>query len=226
MSLELLTSLADKAPATIMIAGSIQLLSKLLGRPLEETAELAADVVKGWRYRLQAHNYNKLMETTQKKLDKEGITPQPIPAKTLFSLLDTATLEEDPILQDMWSSLLVNAADPKTASSINVTFIELVKQLSPQEAKILEMIYSDEIYKIMERHPKWINDWIPKKAILYLLENPDDYELVISNLERLKLIKVEAVMDVDGIPVTQAFDRTLSGERLMKACQRAKIISK
>jgi hypothetical protein len=69
-----------------------------------------------------------------------GFTPQAVPPKILFPLLEGASFEEDEGLHDMWAALLANAA---SASGENVRpgFIALLREMAPDEAKLLNWLY-------------------------------------------------------------------------------------
>ena len=66
------------------------------------------------------------------------ITPNPIVAgPTLEALRYTGHVD---ILRDMYANLLANALDIKTENLAHPSFVELIKQLSPSEAKLLLFI--------------------------------------------------------------------------------------
>jgi hypothetical protein len=65
-----------------------------------------------------------------------------IPLKNAVPLLEYATLEEDDSLQDMWAQLSVNGTNEVTGVDIERSFIEILAQISPLEAKILRAIYA------------------------------------------------------------------------------------
>ncbi len=218
-----INTIAENAPETagLLVAG--QLLIKLVARPLEEMGELAADVVKGWRFQIQTHNYIKLMEATHKKLANEGINPKPVPAKVLFSLIDTATLEEDITLQDMWSSLLANAADPHNTLKLDGTFVEIAKQLSPQDAKLLELIYSKQTFEHLKNQTAGEEKiWIAKELLVAVLENTNDYEVLAENLHRLRLVEGAAYWG-GGNSTHEKLKHTTLGLHFFKACTKGTV---
>jgi hypothetical protein len=67
-----------------------------------------------------------------------GRTTQPVEEKLLLPLVQAASLESDPSLADKWAALLANAADPARYSGVQPGFIEVLRQLTPTDAQVLE----------------------------------------------------------------------------------------
>jgi hypothetical protein len=57
--------------------------------------------------------------------------------------LEGASLEEDDNLHTMWSALLANASSPDRASQIRPGYIAVLRQLAPDEAALLNWIWTD-----------------------------------------------------------------------------------
>lgn len=73
---------------------------------------------------------------------KRGIDPEEVPVKTLFPLLEKASLE-DPADDDMierWANLLTASADA-TAGEVPPTFAEILGQLTRGQARLLDGLY-------------------------------------------------------------------------------------
>jgi hypothetical protein len=71
-----------------------------------------------------------------------GFTPQAVSPKILFPLLEGASFEENEDLHTMWAALLANASSPKNAAKVAPGFIATLKQMSPEEAKLLKSIFA------------------------------------------------------------------------------------
>ena len=113
-------------------------LEKVTTPPLKELGSLLADQVKLWRFKNQINIINKAQDFLQKK----GVSPKQVPIKTLAPLLEYCSLEEDEDMQTKWASLLANAANPEFKDDIYSSYIEILKQLSPLEAKILDFLFN------------------------------------------------------------------------------------
>lgn len=56
-------------------------------------------------------------------------------------MIENASWEEDDELQDIWCRLIVNGLDPSFNSEIRYAFIEIIKNLTSLDAKILKYTY-------------------------------------------------------------------------------------
>ncbi len=153
--------------------------------PLKETGLLFFDKVRHWRFK----NQLKTLEKAKKLFEENGLSPKQIPLKTLFPLLEYSSLEEDESLQDKWANLLANALNPEYKKNIHPMFPEILKQLSPTDAFVLDLFYELNTYS--------------GKASPFLIYTPfysiqedtnlDENELKISiaNLTRLNLTVIK-----------------------------------
>lgn len=89
-----------------------------------------------------------------KMIEDAGITPQPVPDKLVIEILQGASLEDDEHLHTMWAALLANAASPGHSDQVKPGFTAILKQMSPDEAELLNLLYthasskSDEVERI------------------------------------------------------------------------------
>ena len=56
-------------------------------------------------------------------------------------MMENASLEDDDNLQTLWARLMANAMDPKSHVSLQMSFIDILKNLTILDAKILHTIY-------------------------------------------------------------------------------------
>jgi len=54
--------------------------------------------------------------------------------------MEYASLEEDESLQDIWSRLLANSLDSDRNFELKIVYIDIIKSITPLEAKILKFI--------------------------------------------------------------------------------------
>jgi hypothetical protein len=131
-----------KATAEGVAAGvTSQFLDKLLG-PLVEADEMLRDRVRFRRWKAQV----KMLEKARAFLDDRGIDTGRVPAKILFPLLDYASLEDekDEVMLDRWAALLANAAaGTERGATVLPSFPRILSELSPEEAAILDKLYSE-----------------------------------------------------------------------------------
>ena len=61
--------------------------------------------------------------------------------RVLFPLLDAAVLEDNEDMGERWASLLASAANPTNETALEASFIEILKQIAPSHAYLLEVFY-------------------------------------------------------------------------------------
>ena len=109
--------LIKAAPAIAKVAGPLAaipfttLVKPMLGPAADELAEMWQDQVRLYRYERQL----KCVEKAERMAQEARFTPQAVPPKILFPLLEGASFEEDEDLHTMWAALLANAASPENA---------------------------------------------------------------------------------------------------------------
>lgn len=114
------------------------LVQKLAGPAAEELGLTLGERVRQFRFKQQLH----ILTRTKEMLEDAGISAKHIPLKFLCPLIQNAVLEEDESLQDKWAALLANSC--KEGNEVLPSFPEILKQLTPVEAKFLDEAY-DEI---------------------------------------------------------------------------------
>jgi Abortive infection alpha len=111
------------------------IVKRMLGPAADELAEMWRDQIRLYRYGRQI----KCVEKAEKMAEDAGFTPNAVPPKILFPLLEGASFEEDETLHTMWASLLANASSKKGAI-VRPTFISLLKNMAPDEAELLRQM--------------------------------------------------------------------------------------
>lgn len=124
------TEVAKNAALSLPFTGFIK---SMLGPASDEIAAAWHDSLRVWRYGRQLEQLKK----AEKMAIKAGFTPRAVPAKLLFPLLEGASFEEDEDLHTMWAALLANASNPETPNLVHPSFAGTLKQLTPNDAVIL-----------------------------------------------------------------------------------------
>jgi hypothetical protein len=105
----------------------------------------------------------------------------PLSLKASVEYVNAASLEEDPTVQTMWANLLASTTDMKA------TYISILKELSPLEAKILNKYYLVMEKKNVEKYPH-----IQIMRSTFFTDSQDkrkDIEIALENLIRQRLLK-------------------------------------
>ena len=113
------------------------IVKRMLGPATDEVAEMWRDQIRVYRYGRQL----KLLEKAEKMAKDAGLTPQAVPPKILFPLLEGASFEDNEHLHTMWAALLANAASPNGLELVRPGFIAILRELAPDEAALLNWLY-------------------------------------------------------------------------------------
>jgi len=117
------------------------IVKRMLGPAADELAEQLRTEIRAYRYGRTL----KLLEKVERMAQEAGFTPQAVSPKILFPLLEGASFEEDEDLHTMWAALLANAASPENAKGGYAGFVAVLRQISPDEAALLNWIYDNAL---------------------------------------------------------------------------------
>jgi hypothetical protein len=112
------------------------IVKRMLGPAADEVAQIWADQVRVYRYGRQL----KLLEKAEMMAQEAGLTPQAVPPKILFPLLEGASFEDDENLHTMWAALLANAASPDNFNKVRPGFVDALRNMASDEALLLKWI--------------------------------------------------------------------------------------
>lgn len=181
-----------------------EFLFKIFGLPLQKTGEIISDLLDGCLgIKVKEWRYKRIVDTILKArqyLHDKGVDPRIVPLKVLHPLLESASLEDDENMQEKWAALLANAADPKKSNDIHLSYIEILKQLSPIQAKILDDYYT--LY-IEEKIP-WERTGFGHKSEFKIFKSDvcnntglstEQFDLIVCDLIRLNLLQLPGLTD-------------------------------
>jgi hypothetical protein len=164
------------------------LLHKLAGPLAEEIGESAGLVARHYRFSLAV----KMFQKTQRILKEAGITPQAIPPRLFLPIIDHASIEDDEDLHSRWAALLANAG--ASPNSVHPSFIEILRQLTPDDANLLDKLHDWCVSKSRRRVIPWVDPitYAERDSRVAAGENPEES---FQNLLRLGLIQPDYEMD-------------------------------
>lgn len=116
--------------STLALATGGAFLGKFVGPAAESLGKVA------WERAQQ------LSQRATAMLAATGREPQPVELKVLLPLVQAASLESDPTLAEKWAALLANAADPAQRMTVPQGYIEVLRQLTPIDAQVVEAFYT------------------------------------------------------------------------------------
>lgn len=212
-------------PAAIEAAKD--LLNKLAGPAAEEVGLFLQDKVRVYRLR----NQLVVLGKTQEMLRSVGIDAKSVPLRVLVPLLEGAALEDDDNLATKWAALLANAAIQGSNVNLIPSFSNILSQLQPRDAAILDTLYKEKWYH--KKKPRNIFLLAFRPTLQKSLHLSDmDYELSVDNIVRLglcvtdnKLLPPEVQKDLDKIKIVDPdlirrdiLIATRLGFEFLKAC--------
>ncbi|MBK9966152.1 MAG: DUF4393 domain-containing protein [Holophagales bacterium] len=182
-------------------------LARVLGDPVEAAVGIMTDRLRFTRLerRLRlADRYDALM--MQRGLQS---TTQPVPPKLALPAIESASLETDDELQDLWANLIASAHDPSLNGIVRSAFIDILRQLEVVDVHVLNLVYRGTV-EVNERqaaragavHPlaaprpltRFATNGLHVQRVLRLSRH--DYECAADNLMRVRCI-APYVEDVD-----------------------------
>lgn len=205
---------------------AVEYMNQITKSPIGQLSEVFGDMVRVWRYKRAI----KLLADVEEYHKQNGIKVKQLPIKVLLPILENATLEEDEGLQKKWTALLANATDSANTLELHNIFVELLRQLSHLEVKVLDFMYTNsqpnkdgtspqatfsskilrEIYHKNEfQKDGSLNNTTHENPII------EKEKLIIDNLTRLNLIE---------ITITGKLIHTNSGSSLMRSLSGMTVI--
>jgi hypothetical protein len=113
----------------------VDLIHKLAGPMADEIGLMMGDKIKVYRVR----NWVETVKKTQRILSDADLPPSAVPPRLLLPILESASVESDESLQELWAGLLATAS--QKADSLSPSFVETLKQLTPAQAKDLNRLF-------------------------------------------------------------------------------------
>lgn len=184
------------APTAAALIMGIQIVGKpatdvakdLIVRLLGPSVDVAGDELKTWVQNRIARGHDTVI-TAGTMVEKAGREVRPVPGRILMPILEHASIEEDDDLRTKWAALLANAATPEFGTYVLPAYAEILRQITPVQAKMLDWIY-ENCQQPSEIDPH-LTAWrdVNRDEVSYRFGlNTADYQIVASDLHRLQVI--------------------------------------
>lgn len=170
------------------------IMRRISGPLADEIGEGMGVVARHYRYRLAVKMYQK----TERMLINAGIDPHAVPPRLFLPMIENASMQDDEDLHTRWAALLANAAT--SPDSVHPSFIEVLRQLTPKDAKLLDDLYDSCVTKGGRGVQPWVRTitYAERERRMAEGENPQEQ---FENLTRLGLIDTEYELDDNKIKV-------------------------
>jgi hypothetical protein len=136
------------------------LIHRLTGPVCDDIGAMISDVMKPYR----AKNLVNTLRKTERILREAGLPANAVPTRLLFPIVDASSIEDDEALQEMWAGLLATAS--QETDSVSPSFIETLKQMTPDDARHLEAICRESIkhFNNVRERNKYLSEKLGKKG--------------------------------------------------------------
>jgi predicted transcriptional regulator len=135
---------------------------------------------------------------TTRMLRDAGIDPRAVPPRLFLPIVENASVQDDDDLHTRWAALLANAAT--TPNLVHPSYIEVLRQLSPKDAELLDKLYDSCVSKGNRSVQRWDRSisLAERDRRTAAGENPEEQ---FQNLTRLGLIATEYDLNANKIKV-------------------------
>jgi len=158
--------------------------------------------------------------TVQRELGL-GDPDRAVPLKVAIPLFQGASLEDDDSLQDRWVNLLINAAYSESSVEVERAYVEILSQLNPLEAQILDAIYTLPFDNT--QYGGIFTSDLPHSAVAAtgagddLPEPSEAVQVALSNLHRIGCLRLG--MSWGGGEYFRRITPTVLGRNFVRACR-------
>lgn len=227
MSDELSTEMVKRALEPVS-----DVLKRMSGPLADEIGESLGVWARHYRFRLGL----KMFQKTQRMLSEAGISPQTVRPRLFLPIFDGASVEDDEDLHSRWAALLANAATSPTL--VHPSYIEILKQLTPEDAQLLDRLYDSCKSKRHRSVTPWVDTitYAERERRVAAGEHPEG---PFQNLVRLGLIETVYTINSSKVKVryTQGrsskfegklddhYELTETADAFVQACRAPKTVN-
>lgn len=141
------------------------------------------------------------------RLEAKGVTePQTPDPRTFAAVVQGVAVAGSDELRELYANLLATAMDPETAHLAHPSFAEVLRQINPDEARLLPYLYEREgihaVIATVHTESPFGSHGLRPRIITYasrdVLQRPDLESVYFHNLERLGIVLIERGVFLDG----------------------------
>lgn len=206
-------------------------ISEFIRQPLNEQVGIWTDNLRYRRWSNQMA-FKRKAEVKLAELGYDVPLRDP-PMSVLVPLLEGASLAEDDELHERWVNLLLNFSNPASGVKVQRSFVSVLTELEPLDARALQVIYS--IDQVREGGRAIRTALLPLTATVEPLpdgtkhptphpEPSDEVMVALGNLARLGLIGSASAWG--GVGALSVVDQTPFGREFVRACTLQKVVAK
>jgi hypothetical protein len=226
------------------VAGTVNAVAKqaqdfiaaATGHPEETIGTIFGNI-----FRQRRVNAESVASKAQLTLLNIGVRAGAVSLPVLMPILEGASLQEEPSMQDLWSNLLANAADLRGGTKVVPSYATILRDLTHEDAVFLDALLTQVEYEFqtnglptdMARFGLAQLQMTYDAAVLKKDVNPKDWVKLEPEFQtrmgiytRLGLIdRLDNLVSVNGVPTVNENTRyfmTHLGHSFLKVCQAPK----
>lgn len=199
--------------------GALRDLGHFLSPAFRPLVGMATDHFEVWR----AERQTRLAVRYETFLRSRGISnpTRKVAPSFLLPLLESASIEADDNLQDVWAEMLANAADADSNTETRTAFIGILNEMSLFDVKILALIH--EITPDTTDGRVYTGNFPDSKSQMDEGDRAgldrDDVAVSLDNLARLGCISLSPA--IGGVMVSTHVRLTPLGKAFIRSCTRS-----
>lgn len=113
-----------------------------VGNMLGDLPHDLVGILGDWLKHKRMRRWIELQAETERILKRRGITNrEEVSPSVAIPLIDAAINEDREMLKDLWAKLLAAALDPDRSKQVRPSLIDLLKQLDPVDARVLQYMH-------------------------------------------------------------------------------------
>ncbi len=151
---------------------------------------------KVWNYDVEKQLLLQELQQKMQNVPKENII-QP-PAYLAIPTLQKLIYTDDEKLREMFVNLLATSMNKETTNKAHPSFVEIISQITPDEAKLLKYLSTQEVFPKVDVIHYYLEDneleILCKNISLFgeeaFLKNPEKTHLYFENFKRLGLLEI------------------------------------
>jgi hypothetical protein len=213
--------MTDEIEAFTEGSKAVQEVAKTAGKVIDLTSDLGAYLGKvvggvpsdlvgllGGDYvgQLRIRNLDKCVRKTKKIIEERNTETEPVSLTIAVPILKAAENESREELQNLWARLLANAMDSKRSATVRLEFIQIIQQLNPLDAMILDHLNQTDRSAVINT----------RDVLMSRYQLPES--TVIVSLQHLTTLQLAHRADQGG-GVPQRFAISYLGTELCQACK-------
>ena len=176
------------------------LVQKLVGPAATEVGLAFGDSAKLWGFKRQLG----ILKEVQRLIDESGLKINPIATRLFFPVLEAASIEDDDDMQTRWAALIAN--ESTKVGSVHPSFIEILRQMAPDDARLLDRLYARCLGRLTRTVTPWVEPIVASEMEERVQAGENPYT-PFNNLVRLGLIENVYSIDSKKVKIQISQDR-------------------